>query len=314
MMLLEKIDPYCLQGGEWELLRQSMLGQADVCHMRIDFDRRHGGSWSEPRVLGTAYHAGVAYAYRHHDEPFIDKDAMRQEVIDAFAAEVAQADDAFVTIAWEKFGSQSAALQKAIDLANGYIDHHMLSYQLFEVLGVETPFWWPLGGRWIAHGTIDLIVRDRADGTHWIVDHKTAGRAWTKGKESARAQNQPGWYLGFWPTMWSHMTNEAPPITRFAFHVMQYTGTFDVKLAPRNLGEIQAAFDKAALLAALIDQDGPFLPNQAHFLCDERWCDHWHRCKFGAGMSSMTTPIQIKNRTPQHELDYSEPDDTKEPV
>ena len=293
--MIESIDPYHLQGGDYEMMRQSMLGQGDVCLKRLEFDRKHGGGYSEPRVLGTAYHAGAAYAYRHHDDPFVDKDAMRQEVIDAFAAELSTAAERNMVIAWDKFGSESGALQKAIDLANIYVDRHLLSYEFYEVLGVETPFWWPIGGRWIAHGTIDLIVRDRRDGTHWIVDHKTAGRAWTKGKESARAQNQPGWYLGWWPTMWAHMHNGEWPITQFAFHVMQYTGTFDVKIAPRTQGEIQRAFDKAALLMNLIDNNGPYFPNQSHFLCDPRWCDHFSRCSFGAGMSD-TTPVVIETR------------------
>lgn len=313
--MLERIDPYQLAGGEWELMRQSMLGQADVCLMRVEFDRMYGGTWSEPRVLGTAYHAGTAYAYRNHDEPFIDKDAMRAQVIDAFAVEISKAAEASFVIPWDKFGSESGALQKAIDLANLYVDRHMLNHELYEVIAVEVPFWWPLGGRWIAHGTIDLVVRDRRDGTHWIIDHKTSGRPWKKGKESARAQNQPGWYLGFWPVMWATMTGEALPITQFAFHVMQYDGKYDVKLASRNQAEIQRAFELATMLATLIDKDGPFFPNRSHFLCDERWCDHWQRCKFGAGMSTISPLLQITGAQPVHGLDYDEPDDTtKEPA
>lgn len=298
-MLKEPLDPLGVRGTPGaKLMRQSMIGQADVCNLRLAYDRKYGGGFSEARIVGTAYHAGVAAHYRHeadiaqgeNPDPFFSPWG---EVRLALEAEVKAADEAGVKFEWTKFGSQSAALEAAQKMVRHYLDHFAVNLELFEVLAVEVPWWWPLADGWIAHGTIDLVVRDRTDGTHWLHDHKTAGRPWKKGKEHARANAQPSWYLGFWPTLWSTHTQTSPPVARFAFDIMTYELQFERRIADVKRSHVQRVFDKATLVARLLDGNGPFTPNTSHFLCDERWCDHWSLCPFGGGLDTDESPFSI---------------------
>jgi len=297
--VIELLDPFNLAGAGHKAVRQSMLGQADVCNMRLAFDREHGGGWSEPRIVGTGYHGGLAEFYvRHFDDPFPDMGIINAATEVAFVTEVDAAKAAGHVLEWDKFGSMSAALAGAQAMTKYYLDIRPLKPEHYRVLGIEVPFWFPLGGEWIAHGTIDLVLEDLRDGTHWLRDHKTAGRPWKKGKESARANNQPAWYLAFWPHLYALVHQQAQlPITRFAFDVMTYDMKFETRIADRNAAHIQRVFDKATLVATLLDNDGPWYPNTDHFLCDKRWCDHWERCKFGEGYDNDAAPLQITPRS-----------------
>lgn len=292
-ILTEALDPMGARGTSSKVMRQSMINQADVCLMRVDFDRQYGGGYSDSRIIGTAYHAGVAAAYLHTadpDDPFYSLDGA---VRVAFENEVKLAAEAEVKVEWERCGSEAASLVKATELARLYVHKHMPPLDLFEILAVEVPWWFPLGNGWIAHGTIDLVLRDKMDGTHWLIDHKTAGRPWKKGKEHARATVQPSWYLSFWPTLWAMHTGSGDlPVARFAFHIMTYDGKFEQRVADVKTAHLQRAFDKATLVSTIIDKGGPFWPNQSHFLCDERWCDHWNRCGFG-GLLDVERPLHI---------------------
>lgn len=296
-MITEPLDPLGVRGTSSKILRQSMLGQADVCLRRLDFDRRHGGGYSEARIFGTAYHAGLAAHYRHaaaiaqgeNVDPF---HSVHGEVRLALESELAAAKAAGCDIKWDRWGSEASALENAQKLADLYVREHAINLELFRVIGVEVPWWWPLGNGWIAHGTIDLIVEDKLDGTHWLHDHKTAGRPWKKGKEHARATPQPSWYLAFWPALYSAVMQTTPPVCRFAFDIMTVDGKFERRIADVKMGHIQATFEFASELTQLIDNGGPFLPNRSHFLCDERWCDHWNRCGFG-GLLDVERPLHI---------------------
>ena len=294
------LDPHGFAGKPLKLMRQSIIGQWSVCPERVNLDRHHGGGWSEPRIVGTGYHAGLAQLYEHqHADPFPDHDAIALAIEEAFMAEVALAKEAGCVVTWDKFGSMSMALQGAQLMAKYYVQSHRLPSEHFDVIGVEVPFWYPIGDEWVAHGTIDLVLEDKRDGTHWLRDHKTAGRPWKKGKESARANVQPGWYLAFWPMLWSLVTGGEAPITRFAFDVMTYDLKFETRIADRNRAQMQRVFDVATQVAVALDDEAHiFVKNTDHYLCDERWCDHWNRCSFGAGFNNDPTPMRIPTRRP----------------
>ena len=102
------------------------------------------------------------------------------------------------------------------------------------------------------------------------------------------------WYLAFWPTLWnSTQSTNDDVVVRFVFDIMTYDAKFERRWADRNAAEMQRCMDKASMVAQIVDNNGPFWPNQSHFLCDERWCDHWIRCPFGAGQNVTTDPTPV---------------------
>lgn len=303
-LIVGVVDPFDVRGSDRRILRQSMINQADVCNLRVAYDMTHGGGTSIERIIGTAYHAGLAKFYE--TSALASPADVKRAVFESFDEGIELARTMGVELVYERVENEIAARELALQLVRLNIKHHCWDLGDFEVVAVELSWWWPLSDTWAAHGTIDLVLRDRRSGLFVLVDHKTASKTWKKGKESARATVQPAWYLAFWPGIWNAATQPeaATPETvaaRFCFDIMTYTGSFERRWADRNDAEIRRCFDKAAILATLIDNNGPWWPNQAHFLCDERWCDHWDRCSFGAGVSTDVDPapvfIDVRSRT-----------------
>ena len=300
-LLTEVLDPYGVRQAGHRLLRQSTINQASVCLKRVQFDHEYGSGHSESRIGGTGYHAGLAEIYRTLDHASPQRLSDAVDIAMDNERQVAMDRGVWDDLEWERWGpSFDDAKLKAKLMVSLAHEKYLWNLTENEVIAVELPWFFPLNDTWAAHGTFDLVLRNRTSGIHLIVDHKTASKPWKKGKESSRATSQPGWYLTFWPYLWEWLSGERPPATRFVFDIMQLDGNFDRRWADRNRAELQRSMDRASMVAQLIEQNGPWYPNTDHFLCSEKWCDHWNRCPFGAGDSTFDEPspvlVDIKNR------------------
>jgi hypothetical protein len=276
------IDPFGVRSSGARQMRQSFLGTADTCLKRIEHQLalpNHYGS-SEARVIGTAYHAGMECLYQGLDEWEIWVEL-------AFEAEVKKCEPEWDTSATE-------ALETAKRLVRTYIEQDLAWPSSYKVLGVEQEFWLPMKDGWVWKGSIDLILLG-PDGWHYIVDHKTAGKPWKKGKHSARNTNQPALYIWIWKQLWALTHDGEVPNVQFVFDIMTLDGQFERRPAPRSTNEIRLMFDKAHDLATLVDQGGPFPPNQSSFLCHHKYCDFWAICPYGESFESgvAETPVLI---------------------
>lgn len=278
--MAELLDPYGIlpriQSGEYQVLRQSTIGDADVCLRRVQYGRRHGGGTGEARVVGTGYHAGLAHYYEHRR---LGEATNRADIIDAALAAFEQACGEHGGVQeWDT--SRHEATGRVVDFIDGYFGGGHQWPDSYEILAVEQTFAMPLPWPgWAAWGTFDLVVRDGGGQVVVVDDHKTAKRKWKAGKESPRKNVQQIWYR-HWA---ARLYDLEPDQVHFTFSTIGTWG-FERRPAPRNGYEISQLFLKAHSLTSLIAQmdDGCEMPpNTDSFLCDARWCDHWDRCPFG---------------------------------
>lgn len=278
----ELIDPAGLKpkldAGQIRVMRQSTLGTADVCLKRLEYylDPSIPYVTGEARVVGTAYHAGLEHFY-----------ARSQTGTPTSAAREAFELEAEFVADWD--GNPEAAWARVEGMLAAYFGGECYWPDEYEVVGTEVEFLLPAERPgWALKGAIDLVLLDPA-GWYVIVDHKTAGKPWRKGKESARSTNQPDWYLHLWPRIAHALGLEQRPAA-FVFDVMTYDGRFTRVPAPRTEATVAAIRAKANVVMALIECGGPYPPNTQSFLCDARWCDWWDRCPWGAAMDADAPP------------------------
>jgi len=229
-------------------MRQSTLGNADACLRRMQYDLEtprteyHSGS---VRAVGTAYHAGLETYYRARlsGGPWgLDRSLL--DAWNSFADEVARAGERFL---WdeEKFPTADLARERIETMVTTYFEAGHQWPDEFEVLGVEVPFDLPFWGDHVRAGTMDLVLRDPA-GFVIGVDHKTAGRAWPKGKEHPRKNNQAPWYTAALIELYP-----GAPGYRFVFDVMTYAGRFERPISDPDDGHRAATSAKAAMYSGV---------------------------------------------------------------
>jgi hypothetical protein len=280
------------------VLRQSTLGTADTCHRRLQYDRDPSIPYGtgEARIVGTAYHAGwEQYYLNRRDAEFAEEtveipDGMPLAALlaaeEAFDREVERAAG---TVTWETSEEAARARVNTL-LATAW--PQLVWPPAYKVIGVEQEIWCPIPDveGWVMKGTLDLILRG-PDSDHILVDHKTAGKRWKAGKETFKVTNQAAWYTLFWPLVWEASTGEKVGHVRFVFDVVSEQGCERREATDATLHH-NLVLLKAAGVAQLIDNDGPYLPNTSSFLCDKRWCDHWYRCEFGEAREQ---PVAIRS-------------------
>lgn len=271
--MTETLDPFGLKplvaAGELRSLRQSTMGTADVCLRRVGFelDPAVAGGTSEARICGTAYHAGLE---AHYNGGATSPLVAARETFDA----ISEGFDR-----WEQ-GSRQEALERVMSMIRRYFEDGCQWDLSHQVIGVEQEWYAPLNEGLCLRGTIDLVLRAPGGGII-LVDHKTAGRKWQKGKESARKNNQATLYLWAW---W-RLTGE---LGRFSFDVMTYAGDFERRVVTRESNEFTGMLQKAISLANLLDICPVEMlpPNTTSPLCSEKFCDFWAVCPWGQALET----------------------------
>lgn len=273
------LDPYNLipriASGELRIIRQSMMGSADICLRRLGYDLAGHKGTGEARIVGTAYHAGLERLYTDRREGRAStKVQLHKAAEDAFAVE-AQGFDGWATTSLD-------AAARVVSMLDAYVDGGHEWPEEYEVLGVEQEWFLPLFGRWVVKGTIDLVLRGPIPGLDRVGvildDHKTAGRKWPKNKHDPRKQPQPGLYA--WA--WYACTGVVPD--RFVYDVMTYEGLFERRWTTPTSAHMQALLDKATALTQVIEafEDPTQMPaNPTSNLCSSMYCDAWAVCPFG---------------------------------
>jgi hypothetical protein len=237
-------------------MRQSLIGSAETCLKRAAYSLADPVyKTGEARAIGTAYHKGLETYYslrqKHgfHVPDQTERLALEQVAHEEFEREVAKAAD---TWTWET--SVGQCFDKISNMLHEWVNGHL------------------------AHGTIDLVLED-PNGWTVLVDHKTAGKKWPKGKEDPRKNIQAPWYVYWWSTL-----NETDKVY-FAFDVMTYGGTFERRPVYPTLKDQELVLAKAKFYAGILSTLGPddLAGNTSSALCSERYCDSWAACPHGAG-------------------------------
>lgn len=263
----------------------------------------HGGSI---RAVGTGYHKSLETFYR---ERMVDPDTTPHSLgfwgIDGL---VKIGQDEFDRVASGAPSHSSEHSRQAgnfkwnakvpdTDTAHAMIDKMVRAYfdgghywpAEWTVLGVEQSFELPWYGQHTRGGSADLVLQG-PDGTIIIDDQKTAGRAWVKGKESARKSAQGPWYL------WAMMDLfPGAPDYRVTFSIMQYNGTFERREAtptPEQMNAQALRLAETVNLYTVLKANGMDLPaNPSSTLCSPEYCDHWSICPWG---EAIDTPVQLR--------------------
>jgi hypothetical protein len=271
-------------------VRQSTLGDFDKCARAMQYSIEspvyHGGV---ARAIGTAYHAGLEFAYNNLRANDVWPD-VRMAIIEAIerfdrTAALEPSHESEKTKRKGTFKWDDAFPDAAT--AHATIAHMLESYWgdpdcrwPWPVLGTELGFSLPFWGDHTRNGSIDLVLEDP---NGWIVgvDHKTAGKGWNFNKHHARKQNQAPWYVAALRELFP----DAPGY-RFFFDIMTYKGKFDRREAVVSPEHIAAVDTKAVQVVTLYEgmRAGGFdLPaNPASNLCSPKYCDHWDICPHGA--------------------------------
>ena len=292
------IDPDDLRGkvedGEW-VARQSSLGSMDICALRFYFDRQtpsgtyHTGS---ARAVGTAYHSGLECFYADHQATMTDRilsndaaAAVHNAAAASYRNEVALGGDQFqlgTDTHEDNEGKISFMLSKYFDGAHYYHRNE------WEVVGTEITFWDQLPDGQKVRGTIDLLVRNKITGRYRIEDHKTAGRAWQKGKEAPRKNVQAPFYFRYFIPAWWNLTFPDRPFKetyyskwQWMYAVMTYAGRFERRDGTPSHLHRDLVAHKLHTAQQLITAN-VWWPNPTTPLCSSKFCDHWDRCPYGA--------------------------------
>ena len=264
------LDPHGIQAqaGDMRHLSKTSIGNGDICLRRMGYymDPAIPKTTGAPRALGVAYHAGLEAFYGDQD----DHNAVAfRSLTEQWATYPYLADDMPLGTARVKLSEMLLAYQEL-----GVWDRSQ-----WEVEGSEVAFYAPLTADWFTQGYVDLVLRNRITGRLVIVDHKTAAKKWKAGKGSARTDEQAPLYKWAWWTL----TGERPD--DFYYDVMTYDGQFERRLIQVTDAQIQAVLDRAISYTAVLDAvplDRLPTSGVGHFLCSEKWCDHWAICPAGA--------------------------------
>lgn len=284
-------------------VRQSTLGEADKCLRSLQYSLEHptyhGGSI---RAVGTGYHMAHEHFYGFVEtwgwDPLVQFTEVRQTLITESIKVGQERFDQSVAMApshvseetktagafrWDDTAPDTETGHAMIEsMVRAYHDGGHAWTPEFEVLGVEVPFSLPFHGDHTRDGSIDLVLKDSAG---YIIgdDHKTAGRAWDKGKHEARKQNQSPWYTAALMELYPNA-----PGYRFTYSIMTYAGKFERRISDVGMRHILATERKAMQVVSLYEHlrgAGYDLPaNPASTLCSPKWCDHWDICEHGAAL------------------------------
>lgn len=255
-----------------------MLGDASICLRRLQYglDKTLPEGASEPRIIGTAYHSGLeAYYKARRDGEVLDATKTMTAALDGFNAAIPEG--------WTGWDTDyETAYAKVFTMVLKYLEgEHYWPYD-YQILEIEWRFDLQVPGTdLMISGTADLVLRDTT-GKIVIADHKTSGKGWQKGKETPRHKEQGPFYLYAWWLATGEMGS-------WAYDIMSYEGKFDRRFVYPTTAEIMATVKKAEILSPIVElaKQGLELPgNTTHFLCGEKWCDHWHRCPMGSAMSN----------------------------
>jgi hypothetical protein len=261
-------------------MRQSLIGNAETCLKRAAYSLADPVyKTGEARAIGTAYHKALETYY-----------SLRQE--HGFHVPRGLEFDALTTVAWDELdreiekASETWRWETSLSECQQKISHMLVSYFTskhywpdgYRVIGTEVSFTHEWYNGHFAHGTIDLVLED-PNGWTVLVDHKTAGKKWPRGKEDPRKNIQAPWYVYWWSTL-----NETEKVI-FAFDVMTYGGTFERRHVQPSWKEQDLVLAKARFYAGILSTLGPddLAGNTSSALCSERYCDFWSTCIHGAG-------------------------------
>ena len=271
----------------------------DDCGRRMQYkleDRRYyGGS---VRALGSGYHKGleVAYLARQENGYFLPDDQWR-DFLHAAKEEFAMICDGVNTSHVSEEGKERGGFiwnKNVPDIESGYelLETMLRSYfvesdawwpERYLVLGVERFFDLPWTGELSRGGSIDLIMLDQDHDQVIGEDHKTAGRAWSKGKEHPRKNLQAPWYSWaireLYPDHKSYLSS---------FSIMTYAGKFERRASVVDEKHINAAaqalFETAAQYQVTRANGLDMPANPSSTLCSPEYCDYFNICPHGAAI------------------------------
>jgi len=281
-------------------MRQSLLGQAHSCHHRLQYilDPKIPYTTGVVRAMGTAIHAGHEMYYTHRQgggDAISAPNYVRQWqecAIAAFDHEVERGGDSFDWVYQPQTArkqllvlTRDDAVQTICKAIAFYHDNEHYWPEEYEVLAVEWYFDMPFPHHdtWTLSGTLDLILRHSATGHLKLVDHKNCKDKPRADKYRAHKTPQAAFYL--WAVdRWLEELNVRPPERPlFVYDALAFDGSGFWRIEEaRTLLQIEATMTEASMLATLIDNGGPYMPNTESFLCSESYCDFWHLCPFGA--------------------------------
>ena len=282
-------------------MSQSIIGQGDTCLKRIEYDFFHDtpvvGNVS--RLIGSAYHAGLAEGYAA---------LMRGETVNVDDT-VSAATDAFLKgVEWDDYVDKPVDEFSWTYQPKTYRAPHieLRPVEATQIVGQLVRYYWQTEARntqviavefrvnlpypgapagWDRGGGIDLVTVD--DAGYLLVDHKTSRKKWAKKKVSP-THPQAAWYIDEWRTYAN--TDQV----KFEFDVMAINLDPETLLAdpslerwpaPRTQAQIDMTLERGRDLAVLIEKGGPFLPNPESFLCSPHYCDHWKICPYGSTLN-----------------------------
>lgn len=285
------IDPENLlaavKAGEKEAIRQSTLGQLDVCGMRVAYDRMGDTPYSTgtARAMGTAYHFGLETFFDQCHGLGLDVGMATPECVlaalEEYDREVERAGDAFHLDEGETHQENRNLVEAMV--AN-YLDQaHYPDPNEWQVVATELEFaaHGPVPNT-VAKGTIDLVLRSLTHQGHYrMEDHKTANRMWAKGKEAPRKHVQFPFYFAYGiPAVEDFLGLPTTTTWSATYAIMTRAGKFERRLATPN-DHHKALIESKARWALELIGTGFLLPNPSSNLCSAKFCDHWSRCPWG---------------------------------
>jgi Holliday junction resolvase-like predicted endonuclease len=231
--------------------------------------------------VGTAYHAGLEWFYLNcHRLTIPTSDELEKILVVAESALYSELPSCRVRAATDEVlaGKVIAALKAYL----GYGDDIAICFWggEYKVLGVEYPIIGEYYGMPVT-GSIDLVLEE-ADGGVILVDHKTAGKTWDKGKHLPRKNVQAPWYV-----YWFMKMNPQVQRVRFCFDIMTHATAKSPPKFERRISHVmpkheQATLDKAMAYNQLLQLPVEQLPgNTSSNLCSEVYCDFWDVCPHG---------------------------------
>lgn len=286
---LQQIRP--THDGEEHRMHQSTVALTDVCARRlyyryIDPQPRR---LSVSQLIGTAYHAGLAQGYTslQNGDP-IDMKQVQKAAAIVFRAELEEFDPKRVDWTFQAATKRKDRVDltpaQAMKTVSGMLERyntgdHWWPQERYEVVAVEDYFVLPMiegPEGWEVAGTADLVLRDKQTGWYVVVDHKTSKQKWRSDKHLPEKSPQAAFYVDAY-----RRKLDTERVT-FGYDIQGILdGSFERRQAHRTDVHIDLMRKKAAMVAQLIDQGGPFIPNPTSFLCHENYCDYWDVCPFG---------------------------------
>lgn len=258
--------------------------------------KTHG---SARRAVGTAYHAGLEYLYGYR-KAGQEWNMSTMLTVGHTSFDIECSIDSYTgrpvdVFTWDELVPDREA---AFELIDKMLTQYVLGGNIWpddwEVVAVEDRFTRKVakgGLREITlSGAADLVLRDP---NGWIVgvDNKTAGKAWNRGKEHPRKNNQSALYVSLLRSAFP-----GAPGYRMVFDIMQYpTKTSGPKFERRisdptrdhEMAIVKKAQDFAFLYDTIHVKAGMDLPaNPASTLCNPKWCDFFDGCPYGATLDT----------------------------